>query len=172
MGIWFLLLYLVGAGSLFFILLCVNPHGTGCLSRMSRFCYDTLPEWGTSVSARICGPRFAPALVYYSSYIFKKPNPSFQVKSTQILYLLLSVGGFIIYCLYGFVHLPNPYLSYSHVHYGTVVFALCLYSFIKTSFTSPGVVTKANEAKFKDTFPMDGLLYTPNDCSTCKMQKY
>ena len=171
MGIWFLLLYLVGVGSLFFILMCVNPHGTGILARMNRFCYDTLPEWGTSITTKICGPRCAPALTYYCSYIFKKRNPFFQVSSRQILYLLLSVGGFFIYCMFGFVHLPNPYLSYSHVHYGTVVFAICLYSFMKTSFTSPGVVTKATEPKLKDVFPMDNLLYTPKDCSTCKIPK-
>ena len=166
MAIWFLLIYLVGAGSAFFLLMCVNPYGTGVLSRLSRFLQITLPAWASGLTDRVCGPRFAPAVTYYCSYIFKKPNPSFQ-----IIYLLLSLGGFYIYVTYGFVFLPNPYISYSHVHYGSFLFALCLYSFYKTCSTRPGVITKNTIEKLQDLYPVDGLLYTVKECTTCHLPK-
>ena len=166
MAIWFLLVYLVGATSAFFLLMCVNPYGTGILSRMSHFLQITVPALASRLTDRVCGARFAPAFAYYCSYIFKKPNPAFQ-----LLYLVLSVGGFYVYVTYGFIYLPNPFLSYSHVHYGSFLFAVCVYSFYRTCSTRPGVITKANIAKFQDQYAMDGVLYTPRDCSTCKLPK-
>ena len=69
-------------------------------------------------------------------YVFYKPNPIIQ-----IMYLLVAVGGFIVYVQVGFVeYCPGPYLPEYHKITGSILMFVCYYSFYMACVTDPGFI--------------------------------
>lgn len=163
MSFWFLLSYLVVISSFFFILVCVDPNGTGCLSKLSRFFYYTIPDQLRNIGTRLLGADRIEKLAYYGMYVFRKPNPVFQ-----ILYLSLSLGGYTIFALEGFPMLPCIYADRYHIYIGTALYMFAIYSYIAACSNSPGLVNRQNLEKFTKLYPHDNKLYFPNECRTCK----
>ena len=160
------MIYIVGSGSLLFILLCVSPYGSGPIASLSRVFYVHIPNFCSSIANRLLGPQGSDRIKYYTLYIFTEPNPFFQ-----LVYLALSLGGYSIYYTYGFPYIPNPYVPEFHMYVGSVLYFIALMTFVAASIVSPGVVTKQNLSDHINLFKYDGLLYKPADCSTCKIQK-
>ena len=84
------------------------------------------------------------SVVYYLTYLICQPNPVFQVA-----YYLLSMGGFVVFVLYGFVHLPNPYLASYHIITGTAVYLFAFCTYFIACMNEAGVVTKASLSHLK-----------------------
>lgn len=166
MGFWVMMIYIVASGSILFILLCVSPYGSGPISSLSRVFYVHIPNWSSSLANRLLGPNGSSNLKYYALYIFTEPNPFFQM-----LYLALSLGGYMIFFIYGFPFIPNPFVSEFHMYIGSFLYFIALMTFIASCIVSPGFVTKENLNDQINLFKYDGILYKPADCSTCKIQK-
>ena len=65
-----------------------------------------------------------------------KPNPI-----NQIIYLIISIGGFYIYVSVAFMkYCPGPYFGEYHKYTVTALIFLCHYSFYKASTLDPGVI--------------------------------
>lgn len=100
-----------------------------------------------------------------------KPNPI-----VQIVYALCAGGGFYIYVIYGFCHLPNPYVSSYHKITGTMVVLACYFSYYKACVTDPGYVSKDIDKKrlswYTELFAYDEVMYSADSqCRTCLVQK-
>jgi len=166
MGIWIFLVYLVVSGSVMFVLLCVNPQGSGPLSTLSRFFYSKVPLLCRKFSDKVLGEGSSSSFSYYALYIFNQPNPVFQA-----LYLALSIGGYIVYFLEGFQYIPNPMIPEFHKYLGSLLYLVALITFFLASTKSPGVVTRHNSSKYQSLFKYDNLIFKPVECRTCKLLK-
>lgn len=163
---WELLIFMVFSITSLFILLCVSPEGTGFLSKVSRFLLYTVPDVGYSLVLKVFGERLTNGVQKAVHYVIAEPNPIFQ-----FVYLLLSIGGYVVYVFYGFPYIPNPYVHPVHMYFGSFVYFTALVTFILASINPPGAVTKKNLAKEIEYFKYDSVMYAPADCSTCKIQK-
>lgn len=166
MGFWVLMMYLVSAFSIIFVLLCVSPYGTGPISALSRVIFVHIPNYSYLLSTKILGVQGTANAKYYCMYIINEPNPFFQ-----IVYLVLSIGGYIIYFFYGFPFIPNPYVSEFHMYVGSFLYFIALITFICACIVPPGVIDKTNLKNHLAIFAYDNALYRPSDCSSCKLQK-
>ena len=166
MGFWFFLIYLISVVAFLFILVCVDPHSDSIPSKLHRLFFVHVPGMFKRQSTRVLGESTTSKVIYYATYIFKKPNPSFQ-----IIYLLLSVGGFLIYVAQGFSHLPNLFLSEIHIYIGTGLWLIALMFFLMSCTLGPGFATKANLKEATKKFPYDNFLYKQSECRTCKFEK-
>ena len=156
---------LVSIGFLF-IILCVNPDDSGILSKICRFFIYTLPDYIYLAILKVLGQERLNKIRYYATYIFYKPTPVFQVA-----YLILSVGGYGIFFIYGFNYIPNPFVPSMHMYVGSFLYLIALGTFFMASINPPGKITKDNVKKFIEQYPYDQVLYTAKDCSICKIQK-
>ncbi|CAG9316038.1 unnamed protein product [Blepharisma stoltei] len=166
MGFWLFSIYMVISVSFLFVLLCVNPHGTGPLSYLSRFFYVKLPAFFDRISLKILGPMGKSKISYYALYIFNRPNPFFQ-----LTYLSLSLGGYYIFYAQAFPFIPNPLVPAIHMYLGSIMYLLALCTFFAACWKSPGKVTQNNYKKYLSLFPYDNILFKENSCTTCKLQK-
>ena len=159
-------MYLVASSSILFILLCVSPQGSGPVASLSRIFYVHIPNIFYSFATKILGEEGTAKAKYIVMFIFIEPNPFFQ-----IVYLSLSIGGYMTFYVYGFPYIPNPFVPEFHMYIGSVLYLVALLTFIAACIVPPGIITKENLKDHLDLFKYDGVLYKPNDCSTCKMQK-
>mmetsp|Transcript_5440 Transcript_5440/g.9178 ORF Transcript_5440/g.9178 Transcript_5440/m.9178 type:complete len:199 (+) Transcript_5440:108-704(+) len=58
------------------------------------------------------------------NWIAYKPNPLIQ-----IFYLVIAVGGFIVYIQRGFGYIPGPYIGNYHKYIASVIMMVCYFSF-------------------------------------------
>lgn len=163
---WEVLIFVVISTTTIFVLLCISPEGTGCLSRISRFFLYTVPDFAYDLVLKVFGERLTNKAKNCLHYVIAEPNPIFQ-----IIYLLLSVGGYLVYVFYGFPFIPNPYVHPIHMYFGSVVYFVALTTFILACINPPGAVTKKNLTQTLAFFKYDNVMYSPNDCHTCKIQK-
>lgn len=160
------MIYIIGVVSFLFILVCVDPHSDSILSRLNRLFFVHIPGIFKHRASQMLGESTTQQIIYYSTYIFKKPNPSFQ-----IVYLILSIGGFLIYCTEGFPHLPNLFLSEYHIYIGSALWVLAIMLFFMSCIERPGTVTKSNLRDVIQKFPYDNFLYRSSECRTCKFER-
>jgi palmitoyltransferase len=151
---------------LLLIIACVNPEGSGRLAAVSRFFVFTLPDAVFSVVNRFVGQERLEKIRGCVFYVFEKPNPCFQ-----ILYLVLSVGGYFVFYFYGFQFLPNPFVPALHMYVGSFLYFVALTTFVMASLNSPGQVKKDNLEVLLKNFQYDNVMFSPRDCSICKIQK-
>ena len=119
-----------------YLFVCVDGNSGGVLATMKNFLFDTLPELLRAVMRRICGEWFAESIDGFSKYLCYSQNPI-----VQVIYLLAAGGGFVIYVLYGFCHMPGPYVSGYHKYTGTVLMLACYYSYYRACKQDPGYIT-------------------------------
>lgn len=90
----------------------------------------------------------------------------------QIIYLTLTIGGFYIYIVFGFCHLPGPYASNYHRYTGSILMLICYYSYYMACVVDPGKITKLNVKNANKRFDFDNIMYIPKqECRTCKFNK-
>ena len=56
--------------------------------------------------------------------------------------MALAVGGYYLYVVYGFEHLPNPYVAEYHKIVAWPCMFTCYWSYYKACFTDPGRLSK------------------------------
>ena len=160
------MMYLVGSVSILFVLLCVSPQGSGPISSISRVFYIHIPNYTYLIATKIMGVEGTAKAKYYAMFIFTELNPFFQ-----IIYLALSLGGYMIFYTYGFPYIPNPFVEEFHMYIGSFLYFIALMTFIAASIAPPGIICKQNLNDHLKIFKYDGVLYKPSDCATCKFQK-
>mmetsp|Transcript_11528 Transcript_11528/g.17386 ORF Transcript_11528/g.17386 Transcript_11528/m.17386 type:complete len:106 (+) Transcript_11528:290-607(+) len=90
------------------------------------------------------------------TYVAYTPNPLIQ-----IFYLVVAVGGFIIFFLDGFKYLPNQYMGSIHKVTGSLLIFVCYYSFYLACTVDPGVISDSKQAKkVKRKYEFDEVMYT------------
>ena len=159
-------IYALISVTILFILLCVSPYGSGPVSAMSRVFYVHIPNWSYALTTKILGVQGTAKAKYYIMFIFIEPNPFFQMT-----YLLLSIGGYTVFYIYGFEYIPNPLVPEMHKYVGSFLYFIALLTFIAASIVPPGFVTKNSLENNLNLFKYDNQLFSPSDCQTCKIQK-
>ncbi|TPX35806.1 hypothetical protein SmJEL517_g01995 [Synchytrium microbalum] len=89
----------------------------------------------------------------------------------QIFYLTLITGGIGIFLYQTWHRIPNEYLGRIHLFGIPATISTVYYSFIKASITDAGTITKKNMEKAGRIWDFDYILYTPKECSTCKVDR-
>jgi len=104
----------------------------------------------------------------WGSYVAYEKNPL-----TMILYLFLSVGGYIAFVISGYPYLPNATLDFPfHKEIGFGLFCLSLFFFLQSASVNPGIITKSNHAEMIAIYPFDGAVFKRgNICPTCRVEK-
>jgi hypothetical protein len=88
----------------------------------------------------VCGERVVAWIDSVWDYVLYKPNPI-----VIIVYLLCAVGGFYVYVVYGFVHIPNPYIASYHKTTGTLLMLLCYYTYYRACTVEPGYLNGSTD---------------------------
>lgn len=104
---------------------------------MKRFLYEDLPGGMKKGVKAILGERAVWAIERSQRWLCHEANPLIQ-----IFYLLLAVGGFVAYVLYGFAHVPNPYVAEYHKYLAWPFMTACYWSYYKACTTDPGYLRK------------------------------
>lgn len=87
-------------------------------------------------SRAVCGDTAVDSMFSFWTWLIFKPNPCIQ-----IFYLVVAVGGFIIYVKVVFIkYCPGPYLASWHRITGSILMLACYYSFYKACTVDPGVI--------------------------------
>ena len=93
----------------FYCFIFVDKKGKGWQAKMKRFLYDGIPGFILSCITKVCGETAAWAVERGAKYLCFEANPLIQ-----FFYLFLAVGGYYMYVVYGFIHVPNPYVANYH----------------------------------------------------------
>ena len=103
---------------------------------MKRLLYQQIPIAIKSGIRRIPGGE---KVVWFmeraQSYVCYEANPAIQV-----MYLLLAVGGYYLYVVYGFEHIPNQYVASYHKYVSIPFMLTCYYSYYLACRTNPGFI--------------------------------
>ena len=150
------------------IFLYGKSDGDSFFDKAYRVINVHIPNGLKWLTRKLIGERGPQALDAIWSYLAYECNPL-----VQIFYLFIIVGGYSIYVIYGYPHVPNPYLAWYHKPIGFLVFLSCLYHFTMCSTKDPGVITERNHKILeKKYFPCDQqIFFRGQECSTCKTLK-
>ncbi len=120
------------------------------------------------IGPKIIGQRGVALIDGFFNYLFYKNHPL-----VQIMYLIITIGGFCLYIYYGFwEHFPNQRLSYFHYYNAYVCVAICLWLFYKTSKQDPGIINKGNVKYYQQKYKYDALMFPKEAyCKTCDQPK-
>jgi palmitoyltransferase len=107
------------AGASLYLLVCIDPNSKSPLGMMYRLVFNRVPV----LFRKIFGNRIMDVLGGCVDYVFNTNHPL-----VQYFYILVAVGGYIVYSVYGFLGLfkNNPNVTYMHTLGGS---ALAMYSF-------------------------------------------
>ena len=90
----------------------------------------------------------------------------------QAFYLLLIIGGFQMFLIFGLPYLPNPRLSRIHIVLPFLVVFFTVFTFSLASASSPGYVTSVNFSRLEKIYPYDNFLFIQGRvCPTCGTPK-
>jgi len=153
---------LIFVGYLYF---CADPSGSGPLSILARFGFESLPAFFWKATEKIIGKRGKDRLAGIFDYVINQRNPLLQ-----IFYLVLMSGGYMCIVLFAYPRVPNHVLGTEHRVYGGIVMATCLVSWFVACRVEPGILTKRNLQMY-DNYELDDILYEGQDCRTCKFKK-
>lgn len=128
----------------------------------------TIPGSLKWVAHKIAGQRGIDAIDGAWHYIAYTSNPL-----CQGFYLLLLIGGYLIYVIKGYPLIPNPYMADYHKYLGLANFCVCLWCFVKASILNPGIVTQRNVDDLCQFYPNDDkIFYSDTEpCKTCTTKK-
>jgi hypothetical protein len=94
-------------------------------------------------------------------WVINKPNPLLQ-----FMYVIVVYGG---YTAFVFIGLPRIPLDTWHRQTTVLTMIICAISFVVTSRSNPGIITKSTYHLHQRTYPYDQLLFIEdNECPTCK----
>mmetsp|Transcript_42823 Transcript_42823/g.121020 ORF Transcript_42823/g.121020 Transcript_42823/m.121020 type:complete len:385 (+) Transcript_42823:143-1297(+) len=141
-------------------------EGTSCFDRAYRvMCvhFPTALKWALQ---KCFGPRAPAALDAAWTYLCYRSNPI-----VQFFYLGVLVGGYIVFVIAGYSHVPSPMLSGVHKWTGFFVFFMCTWTWWKACSTDPGIVTEKNVEDLIEIWPWDEQIFTNGRCTTCDIPK-
>ena len=115
----------------------VDRDGKGVQAKMKRLLYETIPSSIKGCLRATFGNKAVWCVERSVSYVCYEANPMIQ-----IFYLLLAVGGYYLYVVYGFCHIPNPYVSSIHTYIAWPCMFTCYWSYYKACTTDPGYLRK------------------------------
>lgn len=149
-----------------------DPKGHRSIDKLHHLCFLSIPRYMTLFLSRVLGDQKAKNISSFFEDFFTKPNPT-----VFYLYLILSVGGYTLFVIYGYPELPNPVVPWEHHKVtGFLLFFVTVTLFIKSSVDDPGVITKSNHQAILETYPADGTIFPkttklPEICRTCSLPK-
>ena len=126
--------------SFVYCFLFVDVDGQGKRSSAKRFIYRTIPDAIKGTLVKIGCEPVAKWMERTAHYICYSANPMIQ-----FVYLFLAIGGYYVWVVYGFCHLPNPYRSEVHIYISIPLMAACYWSYYKACTTDPGYLDKNTE---------------------------
>ena len=137
-GAFFWFATILTAISFIYLFVFVDSKGKGKMAVIKRFIYETIPNAFKTALRKILGENAVWAIERLQSWICFEANPLIQV-----FYLVLAVGGYYLYVVYGFQHVPNPYVDNYHKYVAWPFMASCYWSYYKACFTNPGRLNKS-----------------------------
>mmetsp|Transcript_49545 Transcript_49545/g.146381 ORF Transcript_49545/g.146381 Transcript_49545/m.146381 type:complete len:388 (-) Transcript_49545:39-1202(-) len=159
-------LYLTIGGTGVGIFLWGKPDGNSLFDRLYRLVCIQFPRGLKKVLEKCCGPRAPAALDATWNYLCYQSNPI-----VQVFYLLVVVGGYLCFVLYGYPHIPNRELSVIHKYVGFGMFVSCLTVWWRACTTDPGTLTPDNVKDLIEFYPWDDVIFTSGKCGTCQLPK-
>lgn len=144
-----------------------DPRQNTILGIINRTFTRTIPSGLSTVVRKFPGgAAFVDSLDALRVWVVYKPNPLMQ-----LFYLLLIVGGYVVFLIQAFPLIPNVVLPWYHAYTCHAAVAAVLYTFYKACTVSPGVLT-SDTLKKHDHYEYDGFLYTSaRTCRTCHVRK-
>ena len=105
------------------------------------------------------------------NYIFNTNHPLIQY-----FYIIVAVGGYIVYSVYGFLSLfnDNPQVNYIHSIIGSILAFYSFFSYYQACHYSAGIINSKNvQSYIKEFYEFcDEVMYFPdNKCTTCDFVK-
>jgi len=113
-------------------------------------------------AVRKVAPSVAKKMTSCEDIFFNRPNPIFAG-----IYWVLFGGGYGLFVMHGFKHIPNMYFSENHKYLGSLWVFLSWAQFIYVGRVNPGRITNENLPTKLADYEFDYLLYEPKDCQTC-----
>ncbi|GIL45486.1 hypothetical protein Vafri_2721 [Volvox africanus] len=118
---------------------------------------------------RVCGARGSRAVDSCITACCERPNPALQVA-----YVVMVVGGFVVYWTSLFVLLPNSWADEGHILAGSASVIASLALFVAASLSDPGTVRPhppGDLAAWHRLYPLDGAIFPAKECSTCRLMR-
>ena len=147
-----------------------DSAGNRPIDMLYRFTFQTFPRVLSTSLRFVCGERCSQKIFLCIDDFFTKPNPLIFY-----LYLILVIGGYTTFVMYGYPELPNPVLPWEyHKQVGFVLFFTTVTLFIKASSDDPGIITKSNYQYYMQEYKPDGVIFPYKDsivCRTCNTPK-
>ena len=86
------------------------------------------------------------------------------------------MGGYYAYVMYGFHHVPNPYVSEYHKYVAWPFMAACYWSYYKACTTDPGYLRKGDPKEKIERaikrYAFDNIIFSSEAwCETCDLPK-
>ena len=125
-----------------YLLVCVDPHGTGVLPKIKVFFFETLPSSLRAIGTKICGKRVVKCVDGSARYICYERNPL-----VQIVYFVCAFGGFFVYVQDGFPRVPNKHVAGWHKITGTILMIMCYTSYFLACYVDPGNINKTTDPR-------------------------
>ena len=143
-----------------------DPKGHRAIDALYRFTFHMVPRSISATFQYVFGERISQKIFTYLNEFFTKPNPLIFY-----LYLILVVGGYSLFVVYGYPELPNAVLTWDyHKQVGFVMFFVTVTLFIKASTDDPGIITKFNWQLYMRAYEPDGTIFPAKEkkfCRTC-----
>eukprot|EP00929_Paragymnodinium_shiwhaense_P058449 TRINITY_DN29268_c0_g1_i1.p1 TRINITY_DN29268_c0_g1~~TRINITY_DN29268_c0_g1_i1.p1 ORF type:complete len:389 (+),score=97.26 TRINITY_DN29268_c0_g1_i1:169-1335(+) len=167
MNIWVITGIYVGIAALGVgVFLYGKAEGGSLFDRLYQLVCITLPRLLKQVLAKIFGQKAPDALDGCWQYVCYRSNPI-----VQVFYLLVVIGGYLVFAYYGYPYLPNRLLAAYHKYVGFGIFNLCLFVWWTACRSDPGVVTPENVDELCVVFEWDEQIFSSGDCTTCHLLK-
>lgn len=147
------------------IFLWGKPDGNSIFDKLYRLVWFHFPNGLKWIARKIIGEYGPKALDEGWEYVCFTSNPI-----VQAFYILIIIPGYMIFVVHGYKHIPNPYLREYHKNLGFLNFLVCLFVWVKASFSDPGTVTPLNVDRLCES-GWDDLIFQKSECSTCKLLK-
>ena len=149
----------------------VDEKGKGYMAMGKRLLYKKIPAACKSAIEKVPG---GSTLVWFlersQRYICFEANPAIQ-----FFYLALAVGGYYLYVVYGFQHVPNSYLDEYHKYVAWPFMGACYWSYYKACGTNPGYLKDTERSTLERAakrYPYDDIMFSSKAwCDTCAIPK-
>ena len=171
MDVFWSYLFILCSVAFFYLFVCVDERGKGCLPKTKIFFWIQLPNALKFVGRKTCGDRFVKLIERLAHYICHEPNPF-----VQIIYFVCAFGGFYVYVTEGFPMIPNSRLDSYHMYVGTVLMIMCYGSYFMACWVDPGQLdkhtSKSDAVRALKRFKFDGVIFEKGQkCRTCDIEK-
>jgi palmitoyltransferase len=167
MNVWIVTgIYLAVAGLGVGIFLYGKPSGNSLFDRLYQIVCMQGPRLLKKVLEKVFGKRAPKMLDDLWTYLCYTSNPL-----VQVFYLLVVIGGYLVFAIYGYAYLPNRFLDGWHKYTGFILFNNCLWVWWKACRSDPGSITTENVDELCEIFEWDETIFSASECPTCNLMK-